>query len=96
MAVPRLDPVEVYENIKNLSRAPFAEQAARFLNNAPSDAAISSLAERNPDRWAQALAIVARFAGYNEKLEVEASVTQRIEALSDGELAAEIARLKTS
>ena len=52
------------------------------------------LAERNPDRWGQLLAIVARLAGYSDKLEVEATIQARISTMSDAELTAQIEALK--
>jgi hypothetical protein len=96
MGAPQIDPATIAQQLANLSRSPFRDQVLKFLINAPSDQAIAFLAEKNPDRWAQALAIVARLGGYNEKLEVEASVSMSINAMSDAELAAEIAALKPS
>lgn len=49
---------------------------------------MKGIAEKNPDRWAQMLAIVARLGGYNDKLEVEGSITTRASQLSDAELEA--------
>lgn len=66
---------------------------ARLLDNAPSDEAIAGQAERNPDRWAQTVALIARLGGFNEKLEVEGSITHKINDLSDAELQSRIAAL---
>jgi hypothetical protein len=72
------------------------DKLTQILNCGPTDEAIVNLAERNPDRWGQLLAIVARLGGYTEKLEVEASVSVSINAMSDAELTAEIASFDTS
>lgn len=94
MNAPRYDPVDVAAKIAALSRSPFRDKVVQFLVNGPSDGAIACLAERNPDRWAQALAIVARLGGFNEHLTIEGTLTHRIEALSDVELDAEITALR--
>jgi hypothetical protein len=89
---PKLDQNEVREQIENLSRRPFRTVLARLLDNAPSDEAIAGQAERNPDRWAQTVALIARLGGFNEKLEVEGSITHKINELSDAELEAQLAQ----
>jgi hypothetical protein len=66
------------------------------IESAPSPEAISSLAERQPDRWGQLLALVGRLAGYTEKLEAEVSISTKINEMSDAELLAEASRLKAA
>lgn len=87
---PQYDPRETRELVENLSRRPFRTVLARLLDNAPSDEAIGEQAERNPDRWAQTVALIARLGGYNEKLEVEGSIALKINDLSDAELQAQL------
>ena len=86
MVAPKYTPDEIREHLDSSSRGPFREVLARFLDCSPSDQAIQEQAEKHPDRWSQSLAIVARLAGYNEKLEVEGSIAHRISHLSDSEL----------
>ena len=83
---PQFDPEELEKALEQRSRRPFRALLARVLENAPSSEAIRALAQRNPDRWAQTLALVGRLGGYNEKLEVEGNINLRIQALSDAEL----------
>lgn len=87
---PMLDPEVVQAQINSLSRQPFRDLLARFLISAPTEEAIAEQAEKHPDRWAQSTAIVARLGGFNEKLEVEGSLSMRIEGLSDAQLQAEL------
>jgi len=91
MEAPQIPVATIAERVAVLSRSPFRDQVARILNCAPTDEAIVALAEKNPDRWGQLLAIVARLGGYTEKLEVEGTLVHTVNALSDAELAAKIA-----
>lgn len=94
-ACTRSIPVEEIERELELAtRVPFRHVLARLLNLAPSDDAIGRIAEKNPDRWAQTLAIVGRLAGYSEKLEVEDSREMRLRKLSDMELEMRLAALE--
>lgn len=88
---PQLDPKLTQDQINSLSRQPFRVLLARFLVAAPTEGAIAEQAEKHPDRWAQSTAIVARLGGFNEKLEVEGSLSLSIQGLSDAQLLAEIA-----
>ena len=94
MAAPQLDPEEIARQLNAMNRQPFRDLLARFLRCAPSDEAIERLAERNPDRYAQALAIVGRLGGFNEKLELEGTLTHNLSQLSDAELLARMASLQ--
>ena len=93
---PQLDGQQISEQLENLSRRPFRTVLAKLLDCAPSAEAITNQAERNPDRWAQTVALIARLSGYNEKLEVEGSLTMRISDLSDAELQAQLAALQAT
>ena len=96
MLTPQYDNAGLLEALENRSRGPFRALLARVLGSAPSEEAIATLAEKHPDRYGQLLAIVARTAGYTEKLEVEGTFTQRIQDLSDAELLVEAARYRPS
>src|SRR5512145_2652289 len=88
-AVPRqLQREEIEAQLEAASRLPFVGLLARLLGCAPTDAAIDAIAQKNPDRWAQMLAIVARLAGYTEKLDVNAQLDVSLHDLSDAELMA--------
>ena len=77
-----------------MSRDPFKDLLGDILGSAPAPEAIYALAQKNPNRYGQLLAIVARLAGYNEKLEVEANVTTPVKDMSDAELELRLAELE--
>ena len=86
------------ERLAELGREPFTDQIAQWLEhwqNALSGPDAGKTLEawmlRHPDRAAQAQAIMARLAGYTEKLEVRHS-GQSLDALSDAELEQEVSR----
>ncbi len=87
------DSERTQREIDVLSRAPFRRLLARIMAHAPSDEALETIAERNPDRWAQTATQIARLGGYNERLEVEGSLNVSIQELSDSELVAQLAVL---
>ncbi len=88
---PQIPVEQIREQLESLSRRPFRTVLARLLDCAPTDAAMVAQAEKNPDRWGQTVALLARLSGYNEKLEVEGSLTMRVQDLSDAELTAQLA-----
>lgn len=92
--LPNFSPDELHTQLSNHSRAPFTAALARFLANAPSDQAISDEAEKYPNRWTQNIVMLQRAAGYTDKQELEVTVLQQIQRLSDSELEAEIAKLE--
>lgn len=72
------------EEIDALNRAPFRRMLADFLGVKPTRAALQKFANKSPDRWSQALSILAVLAGY------ERGVLQvnhyNVQDLSDAEL----------
>ncbi len=96
MAAPRIDPAVIAQQLANRSRKPFLDKVQQILECGPTDGAIVNLAERNPDRWGQLLAMLARLGGYTEKLEVEASIAMSIHDMSDAELEAQMAAFRHS
>jgi len=86
MSCPRTESSQLAGELENLSRGPFRRVLGKLLENAPSAEAIGNQAERNPDRWAQTVALIARLSGYNERLEVEGSLSLKVQQLSDSEL----------
>jgi hypothetical protein len=72
--------------LMNMSRQPFRDALATLLGCSPSEDAIKAFAERFPDRWAQAVAIMGRLSGYHEKLQVDTNMLSEIQNLSDSQL----------
>lgn len=91
---PLLTPEEIEVQLDSLSRQPFRQVLADVLASAPSMDDIRGFASRNPDRWGQLLAIVAKLGGYHDKLEVEGNMRLKVEDMSDAELVERIKQLE--
>ena len=69
----KLNPVEVLnkiqEQLSGFSREPFRKELSRFLCFSPSDEAVQAHANKSPDRWSQAVTILARLSGINDKVD---------------------------
>jgi hypothetical protein len=72
-------------------RDPFVEELARWLGVNLTEAELRSFAVKSPDRWSQGIAILGRLAGYTDKLEIRTEFAS-LDAMSDGELEAEVSR----
>lgn len=83
---------DILEQLKNHSRGPFQALLARIMDCAPSDDALRALAERSPDRWGQLVSLMSKPSGYTDKLEIEGSISHKINEMSDAQLEAEIQR----
>lgn len=80
---------EVLHQLQTLDRAAFRPQMLKMLLGAPSVADIAAYAAKAPDRYYQALAIVARLNGYSERPEDGVSLSApfaNIAGLSDAEI----------
>lgn len=70
---PKTDPDRVSQNLKDrlarYDRGPFLDLTARFLRNAPSEDAIKSKAEKDPESWARSTRVMATLGGYTERSE---------------------------
>jgi hypothetical protein len=82
--------MQIEAELTSLDRKPFSRILADFVESSPSRRAISDLAEKAPDRWSSALAVTAKLAGYNDKLEITA---KRADELSDSEIESKINEL---
>jgi len=74
----------IAQQLEALDRAPFRRMLAEVLGVKPTRAALAKFANKSPDRWAQALAILAQLSGYERgvlKLELTS-----IQGMSDIEL----------
>ena len=84
MAATRLTGEEIRAAVEELRREPFRELLLDALSNSPSPQALKIFADKAPDRYAQCLTQYAKLAGYNEKIDVEHTVT--FKNMSDMEL----------
>ena len=85
-----LDPKKILHYLHQGNREPFLRVLADFLECQPTMDAIRAFANKSPDRWAQAVTMIARLSGYNETLEVKNDVTVNIKGKSDSALLKEL------
>ena len=76
------------------SRKPFVDVLAQFMTAMPDPEAIKAFAERHPDRWAQAVAVFGRLAGFHDKLQVDTSIAVDVSRMSDAELIDQLAEFQ--
>lgn len=57
-------------HLKTLSREPFQEILQMYLDCAPTEEAIQDVAQRSPDKWAQAVVMLSKLAGYTEQIDL--------------------------
>ena len=78
------------QQIVTLNREPFREVLSVFLGAAPSPASIKKFADKSPDRWAQAIAIMTKAAGYHEGVvgaaRNETNIYLQLQSKSDAEV----------
>ncbi len=94
MADEQSDFEKIRGEVELMSRSPFRNLLADLLECAPDKDSLRAFAQKSPDRWAQAIAIAGRLAGYTEKTETDVSVEiniASIKAMSDSQLIAELA-----
>jgi len=89
-----LDPKRIEYYMRKNSREPFLKALADFMECQPTPDSIKKFADKSPDRWAQAIAIMARLTGFSEKIEVSQTITHVIAEKSDSDLLLELSRLR--
>lgn len=82
------------QEILKLSREPFRQELARLVGCAPTQNALLEFSSKSPDRWAQAISIMAKLAGYSEKIIHEHNVSVLIAQMSDAELQSRLTKLE--
>ena len=60
---------KIQEQLSGFSREPFRKELSRFLCFSPSDEAVQAHANKSPDRWSQAVAILGRLSGITDKID---------------------------
>lgn len=84
--IAKLSPLQTRKEFDKLSREPFREQMAEWMECSPDPKALQTFANKYPDRWAQGVAIFGRLSGYSDKVEVETTLYGNLSLLSDVEL----------
>ncbi len=82
----RISGAEVAAALRAYSREPFHDILASLLAAQPDPEAVKEFARKYPDRWAQAVAIFGRLAGFSEKIKVETNITLKVAGMSDAGL----------
>jgi hypothetical protein len=77
---------DVSTAIMQMNREPFRAELAKVLGCSPTVEALQDFANKSPDRWAQALSILGKLAGYSEKHIHEHNVNLNVKTMSDAAL----------
>lgn len=79
---------ELTRELKKQMRVPFERALQRLLGFRPSAQALQNFANKSPDRWAQAVSIMAGLAGYEKGINI--NITRKnVNDMSDSELLSE-------
>jgi hypothetical protein len=68
------------------SREPFTNVLVALIGAKPNPKAMKFFADRYLHKWAQAVAIFAKLAGYHDKMEVKGTIALGISGMSGAEL----------
>ncbi len=60
---------KIQEQLSSFSREPYRNELSRLLKYSPSDEALQAHANKSPDRWSQAVAILGRLSGITDKVD---------------------------
>lgn len=82
-----------FKALTRYERVPFRKVLAGLLDCAPTPEAIRAFAEKSPDRWAQAVSIMAGLAGFDRGINPTINV-YNVEGMSDAQLMARMAELE--
>ena len=77
---------EIISELEGMSRSPFLHVLADILECKPDLEEMQAFANKNPDRWAQAVSVFARLSGFHDKLDITHNVHVRITQMGDAEL----------
>lgn len=80
------------KELKKQSREPFKRALQRVLGFAPTGKALEEFANKHPDRWAQAVTILAGLSGYEKGVNVTLNTRKPVEQMTDAELLEEYMR----
>ena len=84
----RMSGTEIAAALKAGSREPFRELLEVFLNAAPTSEEVAEVARRAPDRFIQAVTMLAKLSGFHERMQVDHShIIMELGQLSDADLA---------
>lgn len=90
----RVSREQLREHIERSYRAPFKDVLATMMQCRPDAINIFQWANEHPDRWANAVAVFAKLAGYHEKIEIEEHKHLHVHELSDAELLQRLSEMR--
>lgn len=83
----RLYSIQAVRNmLEEQSRKPFTDFLALLLGAHPTEQNILDFANRNPDKWGQAVSTFAKLTGYKDELELTVNVYAQVKTMSDMDL----------
>jgi hypothetical protein len=89
-----LNPDNVANKVRDLSRDPFKDLLANVLGCAPDEKTIQKFAKKFPDKYAGMIKTYSELAGYQSKmLATEITIYQQINNMPDSQLNDELQRL---
>ena len=94
MKLVPIDRDELHARVQALHRGPFRSALARLLEAEPDLESLVDFSKRHPDRWAQAMAILGRLAGYKDEVHTQQDIQITIATMADADLMDELTRLR--
>jgi hypothetical protein len=85
---------EVSRALQVRSREPLMGVLGRLIEAQPTPDALAAFAEKEPRKWAQAVEVMARLAGYRED-QPEANFQDSVAEMSDAEIEVRLADIQT-
>jgi len=72
--------------LEDQSRKPFADFLALLLGAHPTEQNVLDFANRNPDKWSQAVSTFSKLTGYREEIEITHNIYALVKTMSDMDL----------
>lgn len=91
--LPMWDGDMLRERVRQYDRTPFLDLLTAWLECGPTPEAVIAFAEKNPDKYINALTSLGKLAGFTEKREVEWHGSLNVGAMSDSQLEDKLAEI---
>jgi hypothetical protein len=72
------DRAEILQQLQMSLRTPFQVELAKLLACAPDESSVRAWAQKNIDRWAQAVAILTKASGVADRFEVSGTISSLV------------------
>jgi hypothetical protein len=83
---PKYTGTELRKALTAYDRQPFTDLLLEWFAECPRPEDIRQLAEKDPQKWVQSMASLAKMAGYTDKTETSVDVTVNYKGLSDSQI----------